>query len=259
MKPIKLTPAVRDLANGTDAGKDASPILTGVFVNDREAVATNHFILVIKTLQTPQEMDLDGPKIDDGIRQVIIPADALKACKGDYVELKTIETMVKPPVGQLGNPEPRMKTIVRLDGKDFSVEADSIEGDFPQYENLFMMSPLIAQIAFSPAVIKSLLKTLPDEGVLSLRISSVDKPVEFQCSDPDGDIPIRGLINPMDISWIHTKWLTLDGRVTVDIKAESEYGQINDLSIKKTEEIRNQGAAPVETVTVEKRGRKKKE
>lgn len=203
MKPTKITPAVRALANGT-ANSEGSPALTGVLINTKEAVAANGFMLIIKPLPAP-EMEMEELS-ENGIPDVIVPADALKACKGDKVQLTVIETMHRP-TGQLAT-EPETKNVVRLDGEDFSIEADAVRGTFPDYMGLFQMSPLVAQIGISPQTLKQLLKALPDSGVLQLRISSPDKPIEFQCSDPDGEMPIRGLIMPMNCAWLHTQWVT---------------------------------------------------
>ncbi len=209
----KLTEAVRLLANGTANDKDSSPIMRGVLITERQAVCADGYIVVIKQLPSP-EMNLDGPPIDDGIKTVVVPSDAIKACKGDDVALSCVEVM-KASLNQLdaivGD---KTKIVARLDGADFSVEADAIQGEFPKYEKLFTPSPLIAQIAFSPRIMKKLLRTLPDDGVVRLRISAPDKAVELQCTDPDGDIPIRGLIMPMAVSDLNVTWNTPDQPVS---------------------------------------------
>ncbi len=200
----KLTPSVRDLANGTASDKDSSPILRGVLIKEREAIAADGFMLIIKQLPSP-EMDLDGKQVDDGIKEIVIPADAIRACKGDDVQLSCMEVQ-KAPLSQLEAITDKYKKVARLDGLDFSVEADAIEGEFPKYPNLFSPTPLVAQVAFSSKVLKKLLKALPDDGVIQLRISDPDKTVEFQASDPDGDIPIRGIIMPMACLWDKVTW-----------------------------------------------------
>jgi len=202
----KLTPAVRDLANGTASDKDSSPILRGVLIKEREAIAADGFILIVKQLPSP-EMDLDNNQVDDGIKEIVIPADAIRACKGDDVQLSCMEVQ-RNPLSQLEAITDRFKKVARLDGPDFSVEADAIEGEFPKYPNRFSPSPLVAQIAFNSRVIKKLLKALPDDGIIQLRVSEPDKAVEFQCTDPDGDIPIRGIISPMVCLWDKVTWKT---------------------------------------------------
>jgi len=174
----KLTPAVRDLANGTASDKDSSPILRGVLIKEREAIAADGFMIIIKQLPSP-EMELEPDKGDDGIKEIVIPADAIRACKGDDVQLSCMEVM-RNPLSQLEAITDRYKRVARLDGPDFSVEADAIAGEFPKYPNLFSPSPLVAQIAFNSKVIKKLLKALPDDGVIQLRISEPDKAIEFQ-------------------------------------------------------------------------------
>lgn len=203
---IKLTGGVRALANGISTNED-KPIMSGVHVTKEEAVVADGFMLVIKKLQL-HEMSFEVAA-DDGINSVVIPSDALKACKGEEITLQTIEAM-KPPIGGLmASEQPGTKVVVRMDGADFSVEADSIEGTYPDYKHL-LSSPFVGQIAISTKLIKKVLRTLPDDGMLQLRFSEPDKPIEFQCSDTDGDLPIRGLIMPMSISWLHTQWLTQD-------------------------------------------------
>ncbi len=211
----KLTETVRLLANGVASEKDSSSIMTGVLVTEREAVCSDGFIVVIKQLPSP-ELELDGKLVEDGIKSVIVPADAIKACKGDDVALSCMEAL-NVPVSQLdgiiGN---KTKIVVRLDGANFSVEADAIQGEFPKIEKLFVPSPLIAQVAFSTKVLKKLLKTLPDDSLLQLRISEPGKAVEMRCVDPDGDIPISGLIMPMHTSELNIIWKTSE------LKNESE-------------------------------------
>jgi predicted acyltransferase len=79
MRGIKLTPATRALANATSKNDDR-PILSGVKITKREAVAANGFIVIIKAMPAPG-MNLEQIG-DDGIDEVIIPSDALKACDG---------------------------------------------------------------------------------------------------------------------------------------------------------------------------------
>ncbi len=204
----KLTPSVRALANGASSDED-KPIMSGVHITEKEAVVADGFLLVIKPLQ-PQEMALE-PVVDDGIHKVNVPADALKACKGDEIVLQTLEAMRVVPSGELlGGDKQNLATkiVVRLDGVDFSVEADSIEGEYPAYLNLFSSSKFVGQFAVSTKLLKKLLRTLPDDSMMQFRISEPDKTVEFQCADPDGDMPIRGALMPMHCTWEHTKWLT---------------------------------------------------
>jgi hypothetical protein len=184
--------------------------MAGVLITDTEAVVADGFMLVIKTLQV-NEMDFDKMD-DDGIKQVIIPGDALKACDGELIKMQTIESMVKRELGVLPMgaelSQVNTKIVVRLDGADFSVEVDATDGNYPDYKHLFTPSALVGQFAVSTKVLKKLLRTLPDDSTLQFRISEPDKPLEFQCSDPDGDLPIRGLAMPMNMSWMQTKWLT---------------------------------------------------
>lgn len=208
----KLTPAVRALANGTANDKEAKPFLKGVYIRGREAAAADGFLLVIKQLP-PDELPLDGPHQDDGIDEVIIPADALKACKGD-IQMECIE-VIKADPGLLTKLEP--KIVVRLNGPDYDVEAESISGTFPDYTALFPPSPLIGQVALNTSLLKKLLRTLPDDSNMILRISEPERPVEFQCADPDGDIPIRGLIMPLHLAWNLIKW-----KSTNDTPSEQE-------------------------------------
>lgn len=206
---VKLTESVRLLSNGVSSDKESNPITRGVKISEREAVVSDGFIIVIKQLPSP-EMELDEPSVDDGVREVIVPADAMKACKGDVVTLTTMESLMAP-VSQLDSLIGADKKIVaRLDGADFSVEADAIEGQYPDVERYFTPSPVVTQLAFNQKVIKKLLKTLPDDGMLMMRISDPDRPVEFQCADPDGGIPIRGLIMPAHVGWLNTTWKTID-------------------------------------------------
>ncbi len=201
----KLSQSVRALANGAASGEDANPVLRGVHITDKEAVVADGFLLVVKAVQS-QEMELEKV-VDDGIKEIIVPADALKACKGDEVQLQTIEAMRSIPSGELlGNKVTATKIVARLDGADFSVEADAIEGQYPEYEKLFKSSLLVGQVAISTKVLKKLLRTLPDDSMMQLRISEPDKPIEFQCIDPDGDLPIRGAIMPMGCVWDFVKW-----------------------------------------------------
>jgi hypothetical protein len=204
----KLTPSVRALANGA-ASDEERPILRGVHITNKEAAVADGWLLVIKPLQ-PQEMSLE-PVVDDGIDRVIVPADALKACKGDEVYLQTIEAIRSIPSAELlseGTTATTTKVVARMDGADFSVEADAIEGEFPNYEGLFTPSPLVGQIAINTKLLKKLLRTLPDDAMMQLRISESDKPIEFQCADDDGDLPIRGIVMPMHCTWEHTAWKT---------------------------------------------------
>lgn len=206
----KLTASVKALANGAASDEDR-PLLQGVYITEKEAVVADGFLLVIKVLQ-PQEMQLEKVA-DDGIREVNIPANALKACKGDEVMLQTIEVMRHIPSAELLRADATVtttKVVARLDGADFSVEADAIEGEYPRYVKLFAPSPLVGQVAVSTKVLKKLLRTLPDDSFMQLRISLPDKPIEFQCQDEDGDLPIRGMIMPMNVMWEHTKWKTKD-------------------------------------------------
>lgn len=209
MKAI-LSETVRDLANGASNDKER-PILTGVKFTEREAVVADGNLLVIK--QLPQlGMDLDNTP-DDNIKQVIIPADAIKACKGETVIMQTIESLKSAPSAELLNDKattPITKIIARMSGDDFNVEADSIEGNYPDYNGLFNESPLVGQVAVNTKILKKLIKVLPDESMLILRISDPDKAIEFQCSDPDGDMPIRGIVMPMLFSGLYTKWKTKD-------------------------------------------------
>lgn len=209
MKAI-LSETVRDLANGASNDKER-PILTGVKFTEREAVVADGNLLVIK--QLPQlGMDLDDTP-DDNIKQVVIPADAIKACKGETVIMQTIESLKSAPSIELLNDKattPITKIVARMTGDDFNVEADSIDGNYPDYTNMFGETPLIGQIAINTKLLKKLIKVLPDESMLILRISDVDKAIEFQCSDPDGDIPIRGIVMPMSFSGLHTQWKTKD-------------------------------------------------
>jgi hypothetical protein len=105
---------------------------------------------------------------------------------------------------------PITKIVARMSGDEFNVEADSIDGKYPDYEGMFKESPLVGQIAINTKILKKLIKVLPDESMLILRISGPDKAIEFQCSDPDGDIPIRGIVMPMLFSGLHTQWKTKD-------------------------------------------------
>ncbi len=210
----KLTLAVRALANGAASEKEAPPIMRGVLITEREAICADGSILVIKQLPSP-EMDLEGANVDDGIKEIVVPADAIRASKGEDVALSCIEVL-RTSISQLdditGN---KTKIVARLDGSDFSVEADAIQGEYPQYLKLFNPSPLVAQIAFNAKVLKKLLRTLPDDGTLQLRISGVDKAVEFQSTDPDGDIPIRGLIGTKPCLWENVTWKTQEVAATV--------------------------------------------
>lgn len=210
----KLTQNVKALANGV-AVESERPAMGGVLINKNEAVVSDSFILVIKPLPAP-EMNLESTP-DDGINEVIVPADALKACKGDEVYLETIE-QIRTSVSELdaitGN---NKKIVARLNGVDFSVEADSIQDKYPDYKAIFGVSPIVAQIAFNTKVFKKLLKCLPDESLLQMRISEPDKMVEFQAVDPDGGLPIRGLVSPMHASWIGTKWNTKDAKGATDV------------------------------------------
>ncbi len=206
----KLTPSVRALANGAVSNEEHS-ILQGVYINEKEVVVADGFLLVVKQLQ-PKEMELD-PVVDDGIKEVNVPADALKACKGDEIMLQTIEAVRSIPSEELlshGATVTKTKTVARMDGPDFSIEVDAIEGKYPDYKGMFNPSPLVAQVALNTKLLKKLLKTLPDGAIMQLRISNPDKPVEFQCQDDDGDLPIRGVIMPMAITWEHTRWLSED-------------------------------------------------
>lgn len=214
----KITTAVRDLAHATAQGKDAYPVMTGVRFTRREATATNGYLVVIKQLPPP-EMEMDGPAKNDGIGEVNVPADALLACKGEEIRMETSEVRNPKRVGQLDAGHLPTKLIVRMNGPDFDVEADSIVGTFPNVEAMFAPSPLRGQIAFNTNVIKKLLKALPDDSFFALRISDPEKAVEFECIDPDGDIPIRGLIAPMQMSVENLKWKCQDstGLTTVDV------------------------------------------
>jgi len=204
----KLTAGVRALANGAATDNDR-PVLTGVYMTENEAVVADGHMIVVKRLQ-PQEMPLE-PVMDDGIRSVIVPSDALKACEGEIINLQTIEAMRVIPESKLLDPNATRtatKVVVRMDGAGFSVEADAIEGSYPSHRELFASSPFVGQVAVSTKVIKKLLRTLPNDSMMRFRISEPDKPVEFQCIDPDGDVPIKGIFMPMHISWENTKWET---------------------------------------------------
>ena len=192
----KLTKNVKILANATCRDTER-PILTGVYLHGLTAVATDGYILVIKTLATP-EMALDAVA-DDGINEIIIPADALKGCPGDDIELECIETVKVKTNSMLEETTNPIKTVVRLNGDGFSVEADSIEGHYPNYLGLFPKTPKFGEVAVNTALLKKLLKSVPDNATMRLRISEPDKPIEFQCVDDDGDEPIRGIIMPLAV------------------------------------------------------------
>jgi DNA polymerase III sliding clamp (beta) subunit (PCNA family) len=219
-----LSKTVRDLANGASTD-DERPILTGVKFTEREAIVADGNILVVK--QLPQlGMDLDNTP-DDNIKQVVIPADAIKACKGETVIMQTIESLKSAPLVELLNDKattPITKIVARMSGDDFNVEADSIDGNYPDYNGLFNESPLVGQVAINTKILKKLIKVLPDESMLILRISEPDKAIEFQCSDPDGDMPIRGIVMPMNFSGLHTIWKTknTDKVTPTDDKSQTE-------------------------------------
>ncbi len=203
---VELTKTTRGLANGA-ATDDSRPVITGVLVSKDKAVVADGFLLVIKALQPPK-MDFDQTS-DDKIQEAIIPADALKACKGDITKLQTIEAVRMLPSAELLKADATVTTtkiVVRMDGDDFSVEADTIEGNYPKYSELFPALPLRGQVAINTKLLKKLLKTLPDESILKLRIGEPENPVEFQCTDPDGEIPIRGIVMPMRVMW-DVPWL----------------------------------------------------
>lgn len=206
---VKLSQTTRALANGAASG-DERPILTGIKITKTEAVVADGFLLVIKTLQ-PAEMEFEKP-VDDGIGEVVVPADAIKACKGEAVILQTIEAMKPVPKAELlgGNATVAASVIIaRMEGDEFNVEADSIQGKYPDHDQLIGgVSPFIGQIAFNTTLLKKLLKTLPSDSIVQFRISEQNKPVELQCQDPDGDIPIRGVIMPMDVLAANTIWRT---------------------------------------------------
>jgi len=205
----KLNDGVVRLANGASTDEDR-PVMTGVHVTKDHAVVADGYMLVIKTLQL-NEMKLDV-EADDGITSVIIPAEALKACSGEVIEMETIESMRLTPDGDKllvpNAQKPEMRTVVRMDCEGFSVEADSIPGNYPDYSALFSASPLVGGIAVNTKTLKKLLKTLPNDATLRLRVSEPDRGIEFQCVDTDGDLPIRGIIMPEQVSWIHTTWRT---------------------------------------------------
>lgn len=204
----QITPAVRALAHGA-ASDENRPILNGVNFNHDQAVVADGFMLVIKQLPSP-EMDL-GESIDDGISEVNVPADALKACKGDKVDLQTIESLRQVPTAELLKSDATVsmsKIVARMTG-EFVIEADAIQGTYPDYTKLFGSSPLKGQIAINTRLLKRMLKTLPDDEILRIRVSEPDRPIEIQCSDPDGDIPIRGLIMPLNCNWNDVVWKTL--------------------------------------------------
>ncbi len=207
----KLSAGVKALANGA-GNEDSAPVLRGVHVTKKEAVVADGWMLVIKQLQ-PQEMQLE-PIADDGIEEVTIPADAIKACKGEELNLQTIEAMKEIPSAELMGKDAKVTTtkiVARMDGADFSVEADAIEGKYPNYEGLFPTSLFIGQFAVNTKLLKKMLRTLPDNEMLQFRVSEPDKPIEFQCIDVDGDLPIRGMFMPMGCSWEHTVWKSKDG------------------------------------------------
>lgn len=210
----KLTSAVRALANGTATEKESIEALTGVLIKEREAICADGFILVIK--QLPQrEMDLDGKDQEDGIEEVIIPAENLKMCKGENVQLSCVEVM-RGSLNQIDEIiKGENKTVVRLEGEGYAIEADAIQGEFPKYLKLGGLSPKIAEVALNTKLLKKLLKTLPDDVSLKLRISSPDKAIEFQCDDPDGDIPIRGMIGIKPCLWDKITWRTEDEKIEV--------------------------------------------
>ncbi len=205
---VKLTAGVKLLANGA-SNKEDSPLMRGVHITKDKAVVADGSLLVIKSLQV-NEMDF-APTFEDGIDDIIVPAEALKACKGDEIGLQTIEAMRSVPKEHLLDPdasETVTKVVARLDGEDYSVEVDAIDGDYPNHVALFKPSPFVGQIAISTNVLKKLFKALPNDSIVKLRISEPDKPVEFQCTDPDGDLPLRGLVMPLATSWLNTTWRT---------------------------------------------------
>jgi hypothetical protein len=206
---VQLSPTVRVLANGASSDENR-PTLSGVNFTKEEAIVADGFMLVIKRLPSP-EMKLMEELPDDGIQSVIVPADALKACKGEKVELQTIECLREIASIELLKADATVsvnKIVARMTGGDFVVEADAIQGTYPDWSNLFTPSSIRAQIAVNTKILKKLLKTLPDDSMLRLRVSDSDKPIEFQCIDPDGDIPINGLVMPLNANWLDVQWRT---------------------------------------------------
>lgn len=194
----KLTESSQALINCAETGKEARPTLKGLLIRDGRIYAANGFIAITKVL-------LDGESAD-GIGEVIIPPDAVKACKGD-VELSCVETMITPKSGMMDMPG--TKTVVRLKGESYDVEADATEGNYPDVMSLFHGADgqIKAFISLNTTLLKKLAKSLPDDSFVTFRIIDHNIPVEFQCMDPDdtGE-PIRGIIMPGLVKTDDLKW-----------------------------------------------------
>jgi hypothetical protein len=82
-------------------------------------------------------------------------------------------------------------------------------GDGKSYPNIDALYESIktekkAHIAVGVSVLKKLLATLPDSGILRLGVTEPAEPLEFDCSNMDR--PIRGLLMPMFVDWNDFKW-----------------------------------------------------
>ena len=85
-----------------------------------------------------------------------------------------------------------------------SISFGTFKAIFPKTDQLWLAGEKKAQIAVSAGLLKKLLATMPDGGILRIGITEPSAPLEFECSNMDR--PIRGMIMPMFVDWEKHKW-----------------------------------------------------
>lgn len=176
------------LVNACESDKDSPrEIMKCLSLKDGELVGADGFLLVKRQAV-----------LDDGEKDIkaLLPASMIKQIKpkADQQANLTIESG-QATVDYQSMTEYEPKFIFKL-----------VEGDYPAYDKIFESAKKEKKgvIALSVTLLKKLLKTMPDNGILRLGITEVLDPVEFNC---DVDYrPITGLIMPMDVDWSDFKW-----------------------------------------------------
>ena len=75
---------------------------------------------------------------------------------------------------------------------------------FPKYPGLFPGPDKKARVAISVSLLRRLLSTMPDDGILRVGVMGERDPIEFSVENMDR--PISGAIMPMYVDWSQTHW-----------------------------------------------------
>jgi len=174
---IKLTKDDLKIANA--AGEETTrPSLAQVHIQEGEIWAANGFLLVRKEVKTG---GIEGERY--------FPASIAKVASDGEVEVEIAES------------------TVRLSNSKYTIEIPISQkaGTFSPDDSLSLVGETKAVVALSLPLLRKMLKSLPDKGILRLKIAEVSQPVEFQAMDDDGRIA-TGLIMPMYTQWDTIEW-----------------------------------------------------